>query len=367
MKPFTPASASSAKRTTTSSLSKKSGVLDESLDEKRSDTKEDDVDSRSRMFPETKASSVRDGFVTKKNPLKQLVVFVNLPGVSCTKVQTFMAYTQKRAERLSCDASAIMICPREDSKGLEVLNVGDGFTPKLCIGAPLPPTADGRDSGFRTRQLTESNLEYAKGFFESLSKADGAYDHIVIIGEAPPTDDSMSSYLSVSGIKDIETLSKTLLEITTKYSSAKTMIRVQICLSGLVIMKETGKTFAKSIVPEECHSKLSMPQTWSVLTNQGNAIDFFCEDNLFEKVAPFLNLAASNIWPMEEIKTRFNSAEENLEKGNISKKQKSAFEKIVLAKKSGVTWDNLKIKMCTLEVEFNYSNKLKSDLEKSIK
>jgi hypothetical protein len=318
----------------------------------KSEKKSEKKSERNSHFCATDLLSVP---APQKYALKQLVIFVNLPAISCKKVQTFMAYAQNRVDRLSCVYSAIMICPGVEGKEFDVLDAGEGFTPELCIGTPLPENKKRPELTKRTTELTQKNLKFADEFLKLSAKTEGTYDHILIIGVGPSSDSSMSSYSSVSGIENIDSLSDTLLHLTDKYSSSNTKIRVQVCLAGRIIMKKTGKTFAESIVPDKCIAKLSMPKAWSVISNRGAAIDFYCSDNLFEKVAPFFNLALTNVWMLDDIKSKFNSAEVDLAENKISKKQISIFQNIIFAKSFGVTWDNLQI---------NYSNKLKTDMIK---
>jgi hypothetical protein len=257
-------------------------------------------------------TSTQSPELIRPRTLRQLIIFVNLPGVVNTKISLFLEHALQRAKRLGLECSALLLLPdeNEDLTHIDVIRT----PPELYAGRPR-----GNEIQPRDHDIFRVNTKTAQNFINKIDRVDGYYDHILILGEMVRTDSSSCAQVHISSIGNIDKLAEYLFSLSESHAASTVWQRVQICHSGSLQLKSTGKTFAESITPTRTTYYSSAPSGWSVLGKNGLAIDFLASNPQFNNIISFMYTAVSNAWDEKRMQQEFsNCPSEKLRSFKIS-------------------------------------------------
>ena len=144
---------------------------------------------------------------------RQLVVFINLPGVINTKVGGFLDHAKQRALRLHASCSALHIIP--NGKGFTVIDAKKTYA-NLYQGHPMGERVQLLDD-----QLVRSNQKIAQSFISTLHTVEGHYDHILILGEMERTLDHRTVQHTISKIDDLTQLTSVIHHLSSAYGASE--------------------------------------------------------------------------------------------------------------------------------------------------
>lgn len=215
---------------------------------------------------------------------RQLVIFINLPGVAKEKISTFLEHAKQRSMRLGLTCSALHISLNTN---LDLI------------------TLDMKQKEAEIYTLLPSSRGSLNKFINQIDVVEGYYDHILIMGEMHQTDKKLRTEHNISNIENLEKLSKLVLSLSETYSANESWHRVQVCQSNSVKIKSSDITFANAVIPTTGISHLSAPFSWSIVGKNGLAIDFISNNQEIIGLIPFMHKVVSNAWDDERARLEF--------------------------------------------------------------
>lgn len=230
---------------------------------------------------------------------RQLVIFINFPGVSNKKTGIYLNHAIQRAKRLHSSCSALHLL--WNGHIFETVDAVSYNNLEIYSGKNTP-----HFSPSSNQTLCLSNKKNARSAIPLLEAVDGYYDHILVIGEMELFLENTSSQYKISGIGDLTQLTDFVRHICECHSANGAFYRIQICQSDSILIDDTS-TLAQRMLPSSKKNIISIPSQWSVIARNGCAIDFRATKLEFDNITPFLFKAASNAWSYEKIQEEFDA------------------------------------------------------------
>lgn len=250
------------------------------------------------LFSVNSRENLRSPSAPERRVPRQLVIFINLPGIINTKVGIFMEHARQRAFRLGATCSALQVFGDGSIKDMK------STSHMLYAGLPKYDASHVQDI-----RAVAANQKIAQEFIGFIEPVEDVYDHILIIGEMSQVTLNHRIQRRVSGISALPELVNELSSLTNRYAAGRVWQRVQICFSqSLKISPSSPLSFAEMLAPRESICHQSAPEGWSVIGRNGAAIDFLGTQHEFYDIIAFMHKAVSSTWCYDEIKERLEAA-----------------------------------------------------------
>lgn len=329
-------------------------VLDDVLSipsghDKQSEEKDDQLENiENEKLVEVNEEELAESHPTVEDKIKQLHVFINIPGTPANRIFVFFNHMRGRtkpAEGQEQVKGAAVSIQGKAGKGLEIVDLSTIKDNKLEVGIPEnkrdEPAVEETDLEKAKEQLEKQKAEKEKRDQKMIAQVQGGlikykrtiekfvlpeegeegreYDEMVVIGVAHPETKSKEgmkykAYQSLSGLTNIKEVASQLNILANRCVKDDGIIRIQLCHA-----KSIGQGGSDSFVEQIMSSKdaserrinISAPESFSIIGSNGAAVDVTTHASIFEnelkgRLAKLMNNEKFQLLPLKEKKEEIN-------------------------------------------------------------